>query len=351
MKDYYKILEVEPTATIEQIKAQYLFLLHAWHPDKFPSDDLKAKVEEKVKGINEAYGVLGDPSNRERYDADLCSRSSPVASAPQSYSQSSQVHSYAQSSKRCESCGLPAETKYVEFYENVGLVFIRQHRSVKANLCKACIDFYFWNLTGKTMLLGWWGVISFIITPFILLNNILRFIFTLGMRRPPLQIAPNASPFWLLSTIGGILLVGSFCLFSIVVPAFVQPTYNYSPTAASSNPIAALARATPTPILSRVPTPTPAINCMLWSEVSSTMIGRTACVYGNVYKTRTVGETTFQVLFTDDPSSFFLAAGSYYYEINSGDCVAAEGEILRSGAGVPYIDINEALYKCEPWME
>jgi hypothetical protein len=81
------------------------------------------------------------------------------------------------------------------------------------------------------------------------------------------------------------------------------------------------------------------------------MIGETACVYGSVYKTRTVGETTFQVLFSDDPSSFFLAAGTYYYEIGSGDCVAAEGEILRSSAGVPYININDALYKCEPWME
>jgi hypothetical protein len=81
------------------------------------------------------------------------------------------------------------------------------------------------------------------------------------------------------------------------------------------------------------------------------MIGQTTCVYGKVYKTRTVGETTFQVLFANDPTSFFMAAGTYYYDVRSGDCVAAEGEILRSAAGVPYIDINDALYKCEPWME
>jgi hypothetical protein len=235
MKDYYKILEVEPTATAEQIKAQYLFLSHAWHPDKFPADDLRAKAEEKVKEINEAYRILGDPSKREIYDAALRAGSSPATSAPPPYSPASQEHPHAQSVKRCESCGVPAETRYVEFYENVGLIFIRQHRSVKGNLCKACIDYYFWNLTGKTMLFGWWGVISFIITPFILLNNILRFLFTLWMHKPPFQIAPSASPFWLLSTIGGLLLLGSFGFFSVVAALFAQPAYTNSPRGVSNH--------------------------------------------------------------------------------------------------------------------
>jgi hypothetical protein len=352
MKDYYKILEVEPTATIEQIKAQYLFLTHAWHPDKFPSVDLKAKAEEKIKEVNEAYRVLSDPSRRASYDVALRPSFSAATSAPQTHAHSAQEHSHDPSSQRCESCGIPAETKYVEFYENVGLLVMRQHRSVKGNLCKACIDLYFWNLTGKTMLLGWWGVISFIVTPFILLNNLLRFIFTLGLQEPPLQIAPSPSPFWLFSTMGGFLLLGYY-LFSIVSFASAQPAPTYSPTSVSSNSIAAPAAPThiPTRVPTRVHTPTPAIDCLLWSEVSPAMIGKTACIYGEVYRTRNVGETTFQVLFTDDPSSFFLAAGSYYYEVASGDCVSAEGEILRSAAGVPYIDINDALYKCEPWME
>ena len=54
MKNYYKILEVEPTATLEQIKSQHHFMLHAWHPDKFPDGELKTKADEKVKEINEA---------------------------------------------------------------------------------------------------------------------------------------------------------------------------------------------------------------------------------------------------------------------------------------------------------
>ena len=80
------------------------------------------------------------------------------------------------------------------------------------------------------------------------------------------------------------------------------------------------------------------------------MIGRQACVYGRIFKTRYMG-TNFQVLFSSNETDFFLASGTYFYEVESGYCVVAEGEILRSGAGVPYINIDEGLYKCESWME
>ncbi len=68
MNDYYKILEVEPNASQDQIKNQYRFLVQAWHPDKFGSPETKAKAEEKLKQINEAYDLLKDPIKREQYN-------------------------------------------------------------------------------------------------------------------------------------------------------------------------------------------------------------------------------------------------------------------------------------------
>ena len=68
MLDYYEILEVNLDASQEQIKAQYRFLVQAWHPDKFASAETKAKAEEKLKKINEAYGVLKDAVKREQFD-------------------------------------------------------------------------------------------------------------------------------------------------------------------------------------------------------------------------------------------------------------------------------------------
>lgn len=83
---------------------------------------------------------------------------------------------------QCGSCRRDAETKYVEFYQNIGLVVKRYHWSLKGRLCKSCIHVFFWKMTGTTFFLGWWGVISFAATLFIIPNNIIRYLFCLRMR-------------------------------------------------------------------------------------------------------------------------------------------------------------------------
>jgi curved DNA-binding protein CbpA len=70
-QNYYQILEVQPDASGDKIKGQYLFLAQAWHPDKFSQADQKARAEEKIKEINAAYDILRDPSKRAEYDRKL----------------------------------------------------------------------------------------------------------------------------------------------------------------------------------------------------------------------------------------------------------------------------------------
>lgn len=64
-RDYYKILEVEKTASQEEIKKNYRRLARKYHPDKNP--DSKAS-ENKFKELQEAYEVLKDPEKRQKYD-------------------------------------------------------------------------------------------------------------------------------------------------------------------------------------------------------------------------------------------------------------------------------------------
>jgi curved DNA-binding protein CbpA len=66
-KDYYAILGILPSADEAIIKAVYRALAKKWHPDTFVGD--KRRAEEKLKEINEAYGVLSNATSRADYDA------------------------------------------------------------------------------------------------------------------------------------------------------------------------------------------------------------------------------------------------------------------------------------------
>lgn len=90
----------------------------------------------------------------------------------------------------CHACGVEAPTKYVAFYQNIGALVVRFSKSVEGHLCKGCVHKHFWSLTSTTFVLGWWGTISFIVTPFFLLNNMVRYAGCLAMPAVP----PGAQP-------------------------------------------------------------------------------------------------------------------------------------------------------------
>ena len=64
-RDYYEILEIERTASGDEIKRAYRQMALKYHPDRNPDD---AEAEQKFKEAAEAYDVLRDAEKRMRYD-------------------------------------------------------------------------------------------------------------------------------------------------------------------------------------------------------------------------------------------------------------------------------------------
>lgn len=64
-RDYYEVLGLERSATLQEIKSAYRKLAVRHHPDRNPGD---SAAEEKFKEAAEAYAVLSDADKRQRYD-------------------------------------------------------------------------------------------------------------------------------------------------------------------------------------------------------------------------------------------------------------------------------------------
>jgi hypothetical protein len=77
---------------------------------------------------------------------------------------------------RCERCQAAAATKRVTYHQNIGLFVARLRRTVDAELCRGCSTQVFLKMTGVTLVFGGWGMISMIVAPLMILNNVVQYV-------------------------------------------------------------------------------------------------------------------------------------------------------------------------------
>ena len=64
--DYYAILEIEASASAEEVKSAFKKQALKWHPDRNSNIDTTKRMQQ----INEAYLILKDSEARTRYDVE-----------------------------------------------------------------------------------------------------------------------------------------------------------------------------------------------------------------------------------------------------------------------------------------
>ncbi len=65
-RDFYEVLGVARTASVDEIKSAYRKSALKWHPDRNPEN--KQEAEHKFRECTEAYSVLSDAQKRQVYD-------------------------------------------------------------------------------------------------------------------------------------------------------------------------------------------------------------------------------------------------------------------------------------------
>lgn len=250
----------------------------------------------------------------------------------------------------CESCHKFTLTEKLTFRQNVAGGFRRYTRTVQGNLCSECAEHYFWQFSGKTILFGWWGLISFFVAPFFLLTNLWNYLRAWKLRR-------YAEDLWHIELGWKLVVFSVFCLViylfynygRIYSPAIVQTLTNsvvYQTTTPTSKPIIAPSR---TPWIRPTPTNINALEkqCILWSKVTPKDEGKTLCVFGFTHDAYFGDNNIFYIVFSDDGNAFrFIVTNSYYFEGVKGNCVKADGEV-KIYDDMPYIEVQEDLYHCE----
>jgi hypothetical protein len=211
MPSYYDLLGVPPDAPLSDIQAAYE--MQRRHADwRGPADPTL------LAQYHTAWRVLSDPVSRREYDQRLGLGSTAQAgfqsqwapgqqwsgsgsgsgsgSQPQSAWGAGTAAPRSPGPGECCLCGsAPAAPGRLRAHQ--GLILLMRFRHFDGPFCRDCGLAVFRDMTARTLLQGWWGLLSFFITIGIVVKNaVLRGRFaSLGAPRRDLAVqAPNGRP-------------------------------------------------------------------------------------------------------------------------------------------------------------
>ncbi|MFI8822394.1 hypothetical protein [Streptomyces sp. NPDC053431] len=144
----------------------------------------------------------------------------PYPQAAQSYAQPQPPYG-ASAPHGCEVCGAqPAAAATVRAHQ--GMVVVMRTVTRRGVFCRTCGLAVYRQMTSETLVTGWWGLLSFFVTPFVVLGNLgARSVFRrmpepYGARRPPLDPGRRV-----LRRAPAMLILTPVALVLLAIPALV----------------------------------------------------------------------------------------------------------------------------------
>lgn len=150
--NYFEVLGLSIDASENEISNAYKRLAKQFHPDQHPEAGPaeKAAWGAMMARINEAWSVLGNEAKRDAHRRDLRSEQTKPEQEP----------TRAPRQGECELCGC-APAALFRYQHQVAYLFAAQLHGIQLELCSHCSLALGRSSQNRTLLLGWWGVLSF----------------------------------------------------------------------------------------------------------------------------------------------------------------------------------------------
>ena len=242
----------------------------------------------------------------------------------------------------CQSCSQLTDVKKVVLDQNIGLIFLRLSKHLEASLCAECVEAKFWEFTAITLFLGWWGIKSLILTPFILIGNTIQYLTTREMRMKSYKnLLPIASG-W--KAIIALLFIALFFTFipsknSGINASYATPfpTQRVQLVVPTKDVDAILPVATKT--INPKPTITPLNTCKAWNQITASDAGKKICFKGIVKEVYWGNDNIFHLRFGPSNNDFRLIGVNWYYKDIVNSCVTVTG-VVKAYGKMPYIEVS-----------
>jgi hypothetical protein len=149
MLTYYEVIGVSVDATFDEIRQAYHRKAQLLHPDRHigAAPGILHESEDSMALLNKAWEILSNPERRQAYDQalNIPSATQPTFRLPQA--------------DECMFCGsVPATT--ASLGQETGKLLWRTRRRLDGPFCRDCGIGMFNFMTNRTLITGWWGILS-----------------------------------------------------------------------------------------------------------------------------------------------------------------------------------------------